>query len=322
MVAVAREVRTRVGRGLCGALRELRNRHPDAARALRCARELIHGGPVNSVRMMLVVVAMLGGCTFEKQLAGDVGDEGPDAGEPKSEEPAVAPCKTPDPAGLVVCLEFEDSPSDGAVDDSSPARRAVPSSGLVQIARDGGVMSMAADVGVNASTYVAQDAAFDLPNAYTIAAWVKPDSVPANGTASGVVDREGQYAMIVSATQSGAINNRCQHTGVAKYEYTARLPVGTWSFMACTWDGTQLCAWRWASATDHEHWCHTPTLMPAATGTKGLAVGHLSAEGAPHHQFDGALDSVQVYSRGMSETQLCALAGQPAGCMPCDGGCL
>jgi len=62
--------------------------------------------------------------------------------------------------------------------------------------------------------------------------------------------------------------------------------------------------------------------MPAETGAQGLAVGHLSSAGAAHNRFDGALDSVQVYSRGMSETQLCALAGQPAGCMPCDGTCI
>jgi hypothetical protein len=70
--------------------------------------------------------------------------------------------------------------------------------------------------------------------------------------------------------------------------------------------------------TDHERYCHTPTLGPATSGSRGLAVGHLSNEGAPHAQFDGALDSVQVYSRGMSEAQLCTLIGQPAGCMPCD----
>lgn len=287
-------------------------------------RDSIHGGLVNSVRIMLVVAGVVSACTFEKRLAVESADDAPDASEPgTSEEPSsVAPCKTPDPTGLVVCLEFEDSPTDGTVDDSSPARRAVTSSGLSQVARDGSATSMAADVGPSSATYVAQDPALDLAQAYTIAAWVKPDTALAANAVRGIVDHEGQYAMIASATPSGMINNRCQHTGVAKYEYTTRLPVGIWSFMACTWDGTQLCAWRWASATDHEHWCHTPTLKPAVAGMRGLAVGHLSTEGAPHHQFDGALDSVQVYARGMSETQLCALAGQPAGCMPCDGGCL
>src|SRR5690349_12218548 len=104
--------------------------------------------------MMLVVAAVSTACTFEKQLAMDVaGDDGPDAGEPAEETPGIAPCKTPDASGLVVCLEFEDSPTDGTLDDSSPARRAVASSGLSQVARDN---AMAAQVGMDASTYVAQ----------------------------------------------------------------------------------------------------------------------------------------------------------------------
>jgi hypothetical protein len=269
-----------------------------------------------------VIVVVLSACTFETKLT--TGSSEPDASEVggEGEQPTnVAPCKTPDASGLVVCLEFEDSMSDGVLDDSSPARRSAQSTGFSQIARDGSGASMAADVGPMASTYVQDAAPFDLAGAYTLAAWVKPDALPPLGSARGVFDHEGQYAMIVSTTATGAINNRCQHTGVAQYEFTERLPLGQWSFMACTWDGTQLCAWRWASATDHEHFCHTPTLSPAAAGTAGLAVGHLSSGGSAHSRFDGAIDSVQVYARGMTEAQLCALAGQAPGCMPCDAGC-
>ena len=261
------------------------------------------------------------GCSFETRWSYEQAGE-PDAGDGNEAPSGVAPCTTPDPTGLVVCLEFEDSVSDGVLDDSSPAGRNAQTTGVAQVPRDANASSMAADVGPQAATYVAQDAALDLKSAYTLAAWVKPDSAMPASTVRGVLDHEGQYAMIASTSPSGAIQNRCQHTGVAKYEYTDRLPVGQWSFLACTWDGTQLCAWRWASATDHEHYCHTPTTGPAEAGAKGLAIGHLSSNGAAHSRFDGALDSVQVYSRGMSEAQLCALAGQPAGCMPCDAGCL
>jgi hypothetical protein len=267
---------------------------------------------------MVLGAALLTACAFETKWVGESADA-PDASDQgNSEEPAgVAACKTPDASGLVVCLEFEDSASDGVLDDSSPARRHAQSTGVTQVARDGST-SMAADIGSMASTYVQDVTPFDLPGAYTLAAWVRPDAVPPVSSARGILDHEGQYAMIVSTTGTGAINNRCQHTGVAKYEFTERLPVGAWSFMACTWNGTQLCAYRWSSPTDHEHYCHTPTLEPNAAGSYGLAVGHLSSAGAPHARFDGALDSVQVYSRGMTDAQLCALIGQPTGCMPCD----
>jgi hypothetical protein len=274
------------------------------------------------INFLVGVAVAMSACGFDARLSSDERG-GLDSGDdPLGGDmmPSVAACNTPDASGLVVCLEFEDSVADGELDDSSPARRNAATMGLSQIPRDGASGSkMAADVGPQAMTYVAQTTALDLKSGYTLATWVRPDSVPPNGAARGVLDHEGQYAMIVSATTSGEIHNRCQHTGVAKYEYTDRLPVGMWSFMACTWDGTQLCAWRWASPTDHEHYCHTPALKPADAGAMGLAIGHLSEAGSPHARFDGALDSVQVYSRGMTEAQLCALAGQPANCMPCDG---
>jgi hypothetical protein len=277
--------------------------------------------------MLVCAVLLVGACTFSKEVSGESDDEAmpmpTDDEEEPGEDPApmVAPCTTPDASGLVVCLEFEDSVADGVMDDSSPARRSVQTTGMAQVPRDGamnGGSMMAADVGPQASTYVAQEAALDLASGYTLAAWVKPDTAPAAGTARGVMDHEGQYAMIVSANGGGMIQNRCQHAGVSRYEYTTELPVGAWTFLACTWDGTQLCASRWSSPTDHERYCHTPAMGPAASGARGLAVGHLSSDGVAHSRFDGALDSVQVYKRGMTENQLCALAGQGPDCMPCD----
>ena len=267
---------------------------------------------------MFCVVA-LSACTFSKTLSenGDDMSMGDDGNGNEMPMPNVAPCKTKDGSGLVVCLEFEDSVADALLDDSSPARMSVEATGVTQIPRDGTASSMALDVGSDAKTYVTQSPTIDLASGYTLAAWVKPDTLPAGGTARGVMDHEGQYAMIVSATQNNVINNRCQHTGVSKYEFTEQLPVGTWSFLACTWDGNQLCAWRWSSPTDHQRWCHVPMYKPAASGTNGLSIGHLSNGAEPIMRFDGALDSVQVYARAMSENQLCDLAGQGAGCLPC-----
>ena len=278
---------------------------------------MIHGGCVGR---SFVLVLSLTACSFSSSLPGEVGVDA-SSDEPDGDDttmPNVAPCKTPDASGLVVCFEFEDSVVDGMLDDSSTARRNATTSGMALVPRDGTASSMAADVGPQAATYVAQTSALDLGGAYTLAAWVRPDSAMPTSTARGVLDHEGQYAMITSTTAAGMIHNRCQHAGVSRYEFTERLPVGQWSFLACTWNGSQLCAYRWASPTDHEHYCHTPAFSPNAAGTAGLAVGHLSYNGSAHSRFDGALDSVQVYARGMTEEQLCALVGQPAGCMPCD----
>lgn len=274
---------------------------------------------------------LLAACSFDAAVS-NLGSDGPDAAIPGddplpgNEGPAsIAPCKTPDAMGLVLCLEFEDDLADNLLDDSSPARRSVTSTGLTQAtttAMPVGGTTRVVDVGTSSRTYVAQAPALDLGSAYTFALWIKPDAPPAPSTARGLLDHEGQYAVIVSANAAGNLYNRCQHTGVARYEYTTRLPADVWQLIACTFDGVQLCAWRWASPTDHEHYCHTVSVQPATAGTHGLAIGHLSSEGAPHDPFDGALDSVQIFDRAMTEAQLCAIAGQPANCMPCDSGCL
>jgi hypothetical protein len=278
------------------------------------------GGAVrrNVVGVVAVVVggvALFGGCSVSKTLSAGTEPDAMDGVPPDDmETTGVAACKTPDPTGLVVCFEFEDSVADGVLDDSSPARRDAMTSGVSQLADPS--RGMAIDIQTMANTYVTGASPFDLPNAYTLTAWVKPDTAMPPSTARGVLDHEGQYAMITSATPSGAIHNRCQHTGVQRYEYTTRLPVGQWSFLACTWDGNELCAYRWASPTDRERYCHTPTFAPAAVGTRGLAVGHLSYNGQPLGRFDGALDSVQVYSRRLTSAQICALLGQDETCLP------
>ena len=114
------------------------------------------------------------GCSFETRWSYEQAGE-PDAGDGNEAPSGVAPCTTPDPTGLVVCLEFEDSVSDGVLDDSSPAGRNAQTTGVAQVPRDANASSMAADVGPQAATYVAQDAALDLKSAYTLVAWVKPD---------------------------------------------------------------------------------------------------------------------------------------------------
>ncbi len=228
---------------------------------------------------------------------------------------------TPDPTGLVLCLEMEDGVDDGTLFDSSPGRHHAVTSGLVPAMRTVPAMSPAAKVGPSSVMRVPEDPAFDRDAAYTVALWVRPDTLPAIGEVYGLLDREEQLAMLVGRSTTGALQNRCVHTGVTRFEWTEQLPEDAWSFLACTWDGSQFCAWRWSSTTDTERFCHLPTIPPSAAGSQGVALGHLSSSGDAHSRFDGALDSIQIYDRGMTEAQLCALVGQGAGCMPCLAGC-
>jgi hypothetical protein len=226
----------------------------------------------------------------------------------------IVACTSPDPSGLVLCLELEDGVGDGTLIDSSPGHHDATTSGLSPVMRTIPAQSGAAQVGVDSVTRVAENPALDLAAGYTLAVWVRPDTLPAIGEPQGILDREQQFAMLLGRTGS-VVQNRCVHTGVAQYEWTENLPEGAWSFLACTWDGVELCAWRWSAANNAEHFCHTPTIQPNPTGTQGLAIGHLSDTGAAHSRFIGALDSVQLYDRRLSEEQLCAFVGREAPCM-------
>jgi concanavalin A-like lectin/glucanase superfamily protein len=268
-----------------------------------------------------VALALVAACKFDPRLG-----EGPDAPGGGSQMPdgstmggdgttsGRAPCATTDPTGLVACFEFEDGMGDGVLDDSSAAHRDATTAGVTSAMRGN---SHALQVLPTAVTRVAQTSALDLGAGYTFSVWVHPDTLPDVGAVYGILDHELEYAMLIGNTL-GTLQNRCVHTGVARTEFTQQLPVNTWSFLACTWDGSNFCAYRWTTAGDHEHFCHHPTIPPAASGTQGLAIGHLSDNGAAHSRFDGALDSLQLYSRGMTEDQLCAQVGQGAGCMPCN----
>jgi len=270
---------------------------------------------------LLSILSLLGACSFTAPAAMTASNDASTDGAlaiDADEASGVVPCMTPDASGLVLCLELEDGVDDGMLSDSSSGRRHAITSGLVTATRTVPAMSTAAHVGSQSVTRVAEDLALDLDGGYTFGVWVQPDTLPAEGSVYGILDHEQQYAMLVGYS-AGSLENRCVHTGVARYEFTTVLPVGTWSFLACTWNGTQLCAYRWTSPTSNEHFCHTPVVAPSLAGTQGLAIGHLSEDGTAHSRFDGALDSLQIYNRGLTEDQLCTLIGLGAGCMPCSG---
>jgi hypothetical protein len=266
---------------------------------------------------------MLAACSYTPvsgQPEGDAMQSGDDASQPPPDGPntSVAPCSAPDPTGLVLCLEIEDDVADGTLLDSSPRQHDAAAQNLSAATRTIPAMSPAAEIGPTTEIRIPESADFDRDAAYTIAMWIRPNTLPDLGTVYGLMDHEQQFAVLIGRSGvDGSLQNRCVHTGVARFEFTEQLPEDAWSFLACTWDGVDFCASRWSADGDTERFCHKPLLLPSTAGTQGLAIGHLSENGAPHSRFDGAIDSVQLYDRGMTADQLCTMIGKPAGCLPC-----
>lgn len=265
--------------------------------------------------MLLALAAA--GCSFHGAFAGSA-DAPPigtaDGTRTVDGSPRVTvPCTTSETSGLVVCYELEDDVTDGTLSDSSPDRHDATTSGLTPTTRQ---TSAAATVGGASMTYVSQSSELDRAAGYTFALWVRPTTLPDVGAIQGVLDHELQYAMAIG-NNAGTIESRCIHTGVGRYEWTEQLPASVWSMVACTWDGSQFCAYRWTSSSDHQKYCHHPTTLPASTGVQGLAIGHLSTDGTPHDQLQGDVDSIHVYDHALSADQLCTEVGEGSGCLPC-----
>jgi hypothetical protein len=267
----------------------------------------------------VILVAATTGCTFRAS-------EGVDASTGEIDAPNVAPsdatvpsdsglsraaCSAPNATGLVACYEFEDNFADGTLLDSSINHHDALTTGMSPATRG---TSNAASVGTQARTYAPQTPDLDRPDAYTIAMWIKPRSLPFNGGAYGLVDHENQYAMaLVDDDIDGFVMVRCIHTNVDA-EWVQMTSSTNWTFIACSYDGNNLCSRRFTSSGDHDSFCHGDAGQPNPTGVHGLAIGHLSNNGGPIDRFDGDIDSAQLYSRALAKADVCAVAGQPATC--------
>ena len=275
--------------------------------------------------MRLALLSLVtAGCSFSGPLAVTAGDPGVDAPVGVTPDasvavvpdapqgPTFAPCAATDTTGLVACYEFEDDfTTAGKIHDSSANHLDATVHGLTTASRN---TSHAAAVMPSDATYVPQTPLLDRAAGFTLALWVNPSSLPSEGNVLGLLDHELQYAMAIGKS-SGSVTARCILTGLSFYEWVDGISSNTWSMLACTWDGTNLCAYRWTSATDHTQNCFEPGESPAAVGINGLAIGSLSDTGAPSFPLKGALDSIHVYDHAVPVAGLCTAIGQPAGCL-------
>ncbi len=275
--------------------------------------------------MRLALLALVTGCSFSgAQIAATDTVDASATGTPTPDAPDVvptpdaptshlAPCATTDVTGLIACYEFEDDfAADGTIHDSSANHLDAMAHGLAVATH--ATADQAAAVTPGVSTYVPQIPVLDRATGFTLAMWVKPSALPSEGGVMGLLDHEDQYAMDLGKS-GGSVTMRCILTGLDFYEWVDGISANTWSMFACTWDGDQVCAYRWTSASSHSSNCFSPGMPAAPTGSHGLAIGSLSDKGLPTFPLSGALDGIHIYNHALTESGLCQAVGQSGGCM-------
>jgi len=200
----------------------------------------------------------------------------------------------------VLYFKLDETSGTTAVDSSSPKSNGTLTNGPVWTSgKVGGALQLD---GTN--DYVAVNNANELnPTAgITIAAWLLPDQWGSNRRILQKGDTDSQYRLTAETNLM-----KFDLKGVTNGTLTFTLPTaGTWTHVAATYDG----------ATMKLYYNGVLVKQQAASGaiatTKNkLAVGTKIGTANAGDYFDGKLDEVRLYDRGLSAAEVTALVGTP-----------
>lgn len=223
--------------------------------------------------------------------------------------PSGPACGTSDPS-VVLCLEFDEPGLGSAIValDGSPAHNNASISGITLTTRDVPVTSQALELSLSSSVTVPPNA--DLaPAQFTSSAWIAPAVLGGPGPNTAVIggsffeldlekfNGNGYRLQCTLTTSNGHFQVNTQQT-VAE---------GAWAFIACTYDGMQLCGYAGATvATVAVAQCTQPGGTVAAQGSGAIDIGR-SAMGQGN--YIGGVDSVRLFTRALTAAEVCTDAG-------------
>jgi hypothetical protein len=202
----------------------------------------------------------------------------------------IVGCNVP-PAGAVACFSFEDSGVDTTHGDDATT---------TAVTYEVGRVGDAVRLGPNSLIAVADAPALHLTATGTVAAWLLLDSLPPAGERSVVLDTNA-YGMAVRST--GEVE--CFYTGTY-HVFGAGVVAGTWTHLACTYDGAAVTMWKDGVAIATE-----PDSGPVKNTVSALQVGSNIVD--PNHPGSdlllGLLDEVGVWNVSLTMADLCAATG-------------
>lgn len=258
---------------------------------------------VSTLVRYLAFAITVTGCAFTAPEAVPIIEPGPD--------PGPQPCRAGE-QGVVLCVDFEEPPVAGRVLDSSPIDHVVTAISVLPEPRLPGEHAVV--LSTPSSLLVAPSPELDLPE-LTIEMWIRPDKKPPR-KGSGLFDHHDHYTMAIRDNR----RIRCGLTGDDQVTSEDAVPDKAWSHVVCRLTGGEMRVYL------NGHLSACRQLEPASTAPNlvGSAIG---ARLAPvlTDRFIGGVDNVRVYSLGLTDEQICAAAGQPAGecaaaCPQRDGG--
>lgn len=232
---------------------------------------------------------------------------GPDAGVVLDSPPQVT-CTVSD-SSLALCLELEDPSTSIAIDGSGKQHDAAVSNATATT-RDLPTSSRALSLTSASQVMIGDSPDFDLQT-LTISAWVRRTASPATGQRFGVVDVGRKQAAM-------ALDDQGRVVCMVRTDFDVWVGTGgatsinEWSLVACTYDAPELCMYTFKNGSAN------PTVECGNTDGEPLdmsvnAGGTIGAlfdtANQPVSRLSGAIDSIRVYGRALSETELCNANG-------------
>src|SRR6188472_1929439 len=207
----------------------------------------------------------------------------------------AGPAQNATPSDLVAAYAFDEGAGTSVADLSGNGNAGVlDGASWTTAGKFGGALSFN---GSSARVRVPDSASLDLTTQATLEAWVYPAATQSGWRA--VVQKEPDSYLLSASTHVGALRPGAGVTvggSVPTIFAPSALPVGVWSHLAMTYDGTQLR--MFVNGTQVSS---APLTGPISPTTSPLWIGGNSPYG---EYFSGRIDEVRVYRSALTQAEI------------------
>lgn len=193
-----------------------------------------------------------------------------------------APSCEPDQS-LIACFDF-----DGEIVDHSQVGNVVTAIANVDYGMAGGPDGTFARVSATSAITIAASTVFNT-SAFTIAAWVNLEALPAASARVGVFDSDGRYGIFIDSTGSMVVRGVTSSTAIT---------LGTWTHLAVTDNGVTMVFYVNGIAV-------TSASAVSAVPTSNLA-SEIAGNAPTGDRMTGSIDKLRVYRRVLSPLEIAA----------------